>query len=259
MKTVLYWFSGTGNSLMIAKTIAAELGGAEMVPMLRADRAADVVAERVGLVFPVYAFGPPGAVLRFARAVAIPAGAYVFSVATMGGLAGGTHRRLRAVLRRRGIELAGGWSVIMPGNYTPMYGAEPAGKIEKTLAKVPARVGEIAAAVNRGERGRIEDSVPPFNWVGALANRAGLSRFRGADRKFIVQSQCTHCGLCARVCPVENIRMENGTPVWQHRCEQCMACLQWCPVEAIQFGKATVGRRRYHHPDCKAADVCLRN
>ena len=54
MKTVLYWFSGTGNSLMIAKTIAAELGGAEMVPMLRADRAADVVAERVGLVFPVY-------------------------------------------------------------------------------------------------------------------------------------------------------------------------------------------------------------
>jgi len=37
-----------------------------------------------------------------------------------------------------------------------------------------------------------------------------------------------------------------------------MACIQWCPVEAIQVGKRTRGRRRYHHPEVTAHDLCLR-
>jgi MinD superfamily P-loop ATPase len=34
-----------------------------------------------------------------------------------------------------------------------------------------------------------------------------------------------------------------------------MACLQWCPVEAIQYGKKTIGRKRYHHPSIAVADM----
>jgi len=43
--------------------------------------------------------------------------------------------------------------------------------------------------------------------------------------------------------------------MWQHHCEKCFACLQWCPQEAIQFGSKTSGRKRYHHPDVKLADM----
>jgi MinD superfamily P-loop ATPase len=69
-----------------------------------------------------------------------------------------------------------------------------------------------------------------------------------ADRKFTVDDRCTSCGRCAEVCPVENIRLEEGRPVWLHHCEQCMACIQLCPAEAIQAGKKTEKRGRYHHP-----------
>jgi MinD superfamily P-loop ATPase len=75
------------------------------------------------------------------------------------------------------------------------------------------------------------------------------------DRSFWTQEQCNHCGLCQRICPVKNIQLVNGMPSWLHHCEQCLACLHWCPQEAIQFGKSTISRQRYHHPEVKQEDL----
>ena len=97
-----------------------------------------------------------------------------------------------------------------------------------------------------------------FAWLGAAVNRRGVEEFRKAGPKFRVDPSCTHCGICAKVCPVGNIVMKDGRPTWSDKCEQCMACLQWCPVEAIQFGRRTAGRRRYRHPEFKASDFFLK-
>ncbi len=75
------------------------------------------------------------------------------------------------------------------------------------------------------------------------------------DRAFHTDARCNGCAICARICPVDNIRMLDGRPAWQHRCEQCFACLQWRPQEAIQFGEHTAGRRRYHHPEVRVGDM----
>ena len=69
------------------------------------------------------------------------------------------------------------------------------------------------------------------------------------DEKFVADNKCTCCGQCSEVCPVENIKIENCHPIWQHHCERCLRCIQWCPTEAIQYGKKTVGIKRYHHPN----------
>jgi MinD superfamily P-loop ATPase len=71
----------------------------------------------------------------------------------------------------------------------------------------------------------------------------------------VVGESCNGCELCRKVCQVDNIRIEDGRPVWQHHCEQCLACIQWCPQEAIQVGTKTIGRTRYHHPEIKATDL----
>ena len=60
-----------------------------------------------------------------------------------------------------------------------------------------------------------------------------------------------------KVCPVNNITIIDSKPVWNHNCEQCMACLQWCPEEAVQFGKNTVGRKRYRHPEVSLKDIMV--
>lgn len=261
MSTHIYCFSGTGNSLRVARDLAAELGDAEVTAIPRAmDRPLPPPpADRVGFVFPVYAWGLPLIVERFCRRFQAPASTYCFGVATCGGSAGGTLGQLERVLAGRGLTLSLGVVLRMPGNYTPLYGAPPDETQRDLFARVRNRIPGIAADIRSGQCGQIDRG----SWFGrvvmsGVVYRLGSRHFPGSDTKFFADAKCNGCGLCARVCPVANIAMEEGKPVWRHRCEQCMACLQWCPQESIQYGPRTANRRRYRHPDFTAADFMLR-
>ena len=65
----------------------------------------------------------------------------------------------------------------------------------------------------------------------------------------IDKEKCIGCGKCDRVCPLGNIRMENGQPRWGENCTHCMACICGCPTEAIEYGKKSVGKPRYRCPE----------
>ena len=73
-------------------------------------------------------------------------------------------------------------------------------------------------------------------------------RFQVRAEKFRATENCVGCGKCARLCPLGNIRMEEGRPHWGDRCTHCMACLCGCPTGAIEYGRATKGKERYHFP-----------
>ena len=114
----------------------------------------------------------------------------------------------------------------------------------------------IAEKVRKGETARIEKNSWIVNTMfSGLLYDGGSKKLRTADKKFILQDTCTKCGICARVCPVENIKPVDGRPAWLHHCEHCLACLQWCPVEAIQYGQKTIGRKRYRHPLITVSDM----
>ena len=69
MKTTLYYFTGTGNSLSIAKGIGAELEDAELIFManLWKDDEITTDSEKVGFIFPMYYFGLPQIVYEFIK------------------------------------------------------------------------------------------------------------------------------------------------------------------------------------------------
>ena len=48
------------------------------------------------------------------------------------------------------------------------------------------------------------------------------------------------------LCPLNNIHLESGRPVWGKNCTHCMACICYCPKEAIEYGKKSKGKPRYH-------------
>mgnify|MGYP002728531920 CR=1 FL=1 len=58
--------------------------------------------------------------------------------------------------------------------------------------------------------------------------------------------KCIGCGKCAKMCPLNNIKLKNSKPVWGKNCTHCMACICLCPTEAIEYGKKSVGKPRYH-------------
>lgn len=258
MKIAIYYFSATGNSLFVARDLAASLGDTDIIAITRALHSGGVAAyETVGIVFPVYMFGLPLIVAKFLKEAEIKPDAYIFTVATLGGLPGKCHTQARNILRARGKELSAGFSVLMPGNYTPLYGAIPEERQQKMFFKEKERIRTIADSVRGRKKGIIEEKpfLPNF-LLNALLYRKGSKQIPASAKGFWATDACTRCGLCARVCPVENIELRDGRPVWLDHCEHCMACLQWCPVEAIQYKKSTIGKKRYHHPEITAEDIC---
>ncbi len=95
---MIYYFSGTGNSEWVAGELARLTGDEAHAIAPLADKAGGIAIAapaRVGIVFPVYAWGAPAIVERFCRSITIADGAYAYVVCTCGDEAGRAVKRLQ--------------------------------------------------------------------------------------------------------------------------------------------------------------------
>ncbi len=257
MKTIIWYFTGTGNSLAAAKKIAASLPDCELLPIasLQATNGDIPLAERIGIVCPVYFSGLPAMVAAFAERLDPAKAGYVFAVVTHGGGGGSAALgQLDGILRKRGRGLDAGFTIAMPGNYILMYSAPEGEKREEILAKAAEEIAGITGPVSRCEKRE-----HPSSLVNSLIHFVLYPRFRSHvhtdDKNFTVSDKCTSCGTCAAVCPAENIEMIEGRPVWKHHCELCCGCIHLCPVQAIQAGAGTEKRVRYRNPSVTVEEL----
>ncbi len=257
MSVAIFYFSATGNSLVVARDLALGLGSAKLIPITKAlKNSGEQPFDVIGIVFPVYMFGLPLIVADFIKQLKLKPDTYIFSVATFGGLPGRAHALIRKILKNRGLQLSAGFSVRLPGNYTPLYEAIQKEKQEEMFNMEKERVKFIIECVLAKKLAIIEENPFLLNFLlYILLYKGGISFVPLSGKNFWFTEACTKCGLCEKICPVENITSVEGRPKWLKDCQHCMACLQWCPVEAIQYNKSTVGRKRYHHPAIIAQDI----
>jgi Pyruvate/2-oxoacid:ferredoxin oxidoreductase delta subunit len=258
MKTVIYYFTGTGNSLAAAKKIAAVLGDCELVPIASLQNTpGDILpeADRVGIVSPVYDFGLPSLVAEFAGRLDLSKAGYSFCVLTMGGMGASALRQMDDIVTKKsGRPLDAAWAVRMVGNFVPLYTPAEGKKKDELLAAADAKITGIAGMIDDGLT--VRPGISPFtSLLKHLMYDGFIRQIHHADAQFVADENCTSCGTCSTVCPVKNIVMVNEKPSWQHHCELCMACLNLCPAKAIQWGPKTKARGRYRHPDVKISDM----
>lgn len=93
--------------------------------------------------------------------------------------------------------------------------------------------------VTRGRFARLKTSViyPSFKHNGVKPQR------------FVVSDACTGCGICMRTCPMYNISMKDGKPLWGNNCAMCLACYHRCPAHAVMYGHTTRHKGQYRGPE----------
>ena len=255
MKIRLYVYTGTGNSLWIARQLALELKEATLEFMPHLSRDLKVEADGVGIIFPVHIWGLPIRVIQFINHLQVKPETYCFALAVNAGQPAATLLQLQKLMSTREWSLALGYSIAMPSNYIPWGGPGSIDTQQRLYREAQEKVKAIAGFVLRRERKKVDKGPLWQNFLFSWIYKMSFRSVHKLDKNFWVDDKCNSCGICLKVCPAGNIEMINERLAWLHRCEQCLACLQWCPQEAIQYGKKTVKYQRYHHPEVILEDM----
>ena len=245
---MILYFSGTGNSKYVAKRIADVLGDAlvNLNDRIKASDTSSVeTGERVIIVTPTYAWRIPRVVRDWLRKTELRGAKQAWFVMTCGSEIGNADKYNRELCTEKGLSCMGTTQIVMPENYIAMFSAPQADKARQIVAQAEPSIDRAIAAIQANQpfaptRNKLYDRFMsgPVNPV--------FYRFFVKAEAFRATDSCIGCGKCVELCPLNNIHLENGKPVWGKNCTHCMAYICYCPKEAIEYGKKSKGKPRYH-------------
>jgi ferredoxin len=276
MKLLFLYFSGTGNTDYVARYLSRKLAHLpleiELCSMEWQPAEAVASFDLLAVGFPVYAADAPNFFQDYLRRLPPGEGRGAFVFCTQGAFAGSAVRLSLQRLAARGyLPLAGG-SVLMPGSDGLAMVSKDSWMARKALEKDydhlkdADRLSEEMASVLLG----IVDGRPPEIASEMRASRSGAKMsdrvwgflYRATENwcrtRLHADEKCEGCGLCVRLCPVDNVDLQNGRPRFWDHCVLCIRCLHACPREAIQIGRFTTGRFRWKGPKGDFKPILLR-
>lgn len=247
---MVLFFSGTGNTKLMAQTLAKCLND-ESVDLLRRIKEGDfseLHSEKPFIICsPIYVSELPVFFTAYLRNVALSGNREVYGVFSNGGYSGIAGGQLKKIIRQKGMHFMGYAEFKMPSNHITnkshkeIDDAEINQRIETSLR----RAEQAAESIRNGKTFK-NRHIFLLEYLITLPAAPVLCYFNQGTKNFWVKENCISCGKCAKLCPVNVISMQNKKPVWEkERCAHCMSCIQNCPVEAIEYGKITEGKKRY--------------
>jgi ferredoxin len=259
----IFYFSGTGNSLHVARELQSRLPGAELIPVMGVleKRKIRAKAGTTGIIFPIHALTFPWPVKKFLKKIDLALSTYIFAIATRECFTK-VFTDINKLLAVQNKSLDAYFSIEMPQNYIPIfkiYSGEQFNKVELEMKKKLDYIKKIIAHKEP------EQPKDPGKWLFFSHILYPLFtlyyqkiRFKNMEKAFYTDLKCNGCGMCEKICLSGKIKIIENRPKWdtQVKCTYCFACLHYCPVRAIQIkGRKTTKKGRYHHPSIKANDI----
>ena len=247
---MIFYFSGTGNTRWAAQLLAEatgeelryipdELGKTE--PYQLKD------GERLGFCFPTHGWQPPHIVREFIRRSTfnVHHSTYIYALTTCGDNMGYAMRIFEKELRQKGLHTDSRFAVVMPESnvcfsFLQLDTDEKARQKVEVARQRMTHICQVITELQQGVEELVKGAIPfTFTYIiGGYYNKHLIT-----DEKFWVDKEaCIQCGLCQKLCPVDDIK---GTPpMWLHneRCTNCLACYHHCPTHAIHWGNMKRGQ-----------------
>jgi ferredoxin/flavodoxin len=270
MKIILYFFTGTGNSLWLAKKVKQHTS-AKLIPIASTldEDSINIKEEIVGIIVPVYYGDLPNVVKDFLKKLRKIENKYIFLIVNYGGGTGVSVSTAKKLIKKNGGDISAVYSIHMPQN--AFY--KQSENRQVLYASADKLIKSIGTTIEKRKKGRfstnkVMDIILGFMFrllkpqykkhlikLAALGKKAAVEEaIYTADRTFSINENCNGCGTCQKICPVDNIKIVNGKPQWQHHCENCLACYNWCPQKAI-YGPLVEENYYYRHPEMKIEDL----
>ena len=230
-----YYFSGTGNTLLVVQELARifQKNGVDVaLHKIEKTRPEDIVPnDTLGLAFPVAVQGTYEFIWDFIRRLPkVPRNKTVnaFMVDTLAVFSGGIVGPVKKILDQKGYNTIAAKEFIMPSNM--FFKTKKKDKISKSLEKTRRFAIDLIEGKTTWKRFPIlSDLMSIFSRSAFLWRKIRKFYTLSVDKK-----KCTKCGLCAKLCPVENIVM-SPFPVHSDKCACCLRCVAFCPSNAISI------------------------
>ncbi len=277
---MIFYFSGTGNTRWAAFRIAAVTHDrlvdiTEVMRRMKAEAKETGKAsnfsiilkegERLGFVFPVHGWRVPKLFRDFIAQLNIVSetgtdSPFTYAVCTAGDSIGLTIDNLNKAiganpsLQALGItQVMSAYSLIMPESYVglPFMDVDPQEKERRKKEKAAQDLDEYISEIADRKVGsfRLVKGVLP--WMMTQVVGGFFEHVLITDKHFhVTQERCVKCGICAHICPVEDIEGGKGSlPKWLHHkdCLTCFSCYHHCPHHAIEFGHQTQKKGQYYY------------
>lgn len=256
---MILYYTGTGNSRFAARRLADALGD-ELHDLNRDLKSGHPRSFRTGdgspwvFVSPTYAWQLPRLVRDYLSQCQWNGSEDAWFVLTCGDSVGNAAHYLRQLCRRMGLRFRGLLPLVMPENYIAMFPVPDASQAHDIIENAIPLIDAAAEQIRANADFPALRPTPLARLLSGPVNGLFYPLFVNA-RAFRVKANCIGCGRCARLCPTNTIRFEDGKPTWDEGCTHCMACISACPEQAIEYGKASLGKPRHYldegpaHPD----------
>lgn len=251
--TICY-FTASGNCLYVARRNGGTLLS---IPQLMRQVSIGIEDEAVGVVCPCYNAEMPMMVRDFMRKAHIRT-EYFFFVYTYGAGFGEAYAHAKLAAEEAGLTLSYVNAIKMVDNFLPYFDMQEQidtlpkkdveGQLDTVRADIAARktVTVKINAITKAQMAMYHKRLADV-W---LKKDTALS--------YTVNDDCIRCGICAKVCPANNITVtENGVQFSDH-CEVCYACLHNCPQHAIHLPKEA-GTTQFRNEHVTLADIIKAN
>jgi len=248
---MILFFSGTGNSKYVADYFAKALQD----DAVDAGKAMKMNTENVFFadkpyifVCPIYSWRMPAVFEAFLRGATFSGTKKAYFVMTCGGDMGAAGKYAAKLCREIGLEYCGSLEVVMPDNYILMFSAPKPKEAREIVERAVPTIQKGIQCIQQGENFP-EKKCGFFDEVKSGIVNTGFNKYFVNAKGFYATEKCVGCGYCVAACPLNNISLSDGKPVWSEHCTQCMACICGCPKEAIEYGRKTEGKVRYQCPN----------
>lgn len=245
---VLY-FSATGNTEWIAKEIADRIDdeAVNLITRIKNEDYSPIHSEKPFIICaPVYVCEIPRFMTKYLKKVDFTGSRDVYFILTSGGYCGPSGPLLRKIFKSKKMVCHGHAEFKMPRNYVASddYPMLEKDQVEERLTEAYKCLDSVANDILAGNK-LTARHVAFFETLITVPFNPVWCKLKLTAKGFHVEGNCLGCGKCAKLCPLNNIKIVDKKPVWENNCTHCMACIANCPTNAIQYKDITQKKDPY--------------